>query len=74
MYLSYRNRLLLARKHACNGLHLGFLVGRLGLRGVLHALLLTLVGEMDRAKAVLRGLSAGLFTHGAPADIERYLR
>ena len=60
LYLTYRNRLLLARKHARNGMHLLFLFGRCLMRGSAHAGLLCLIGQTARARAVAHGLRDGL--------------
>jgi GT2 family glycosyltransferase len=60
LYLAYRNRLLLATKHAGGSLHLGFLVLRRLGRAALHALLLILVGQGRQAKAIVDGSYDGL--------------
>jgi GT2 family glycosyltransferase len=73
MYLSYRNRLLLARKHAAGTTHRMFLFARMSLRGLVHAALLFTIGEWARARAVLHGLTAGLFRPSAPVEIRRYI-
>jgi GT2 family glycosyltransferase len=73
LYLTYRNRLLLGRKHARNGLHLLFLMGRCLMRGSVHAGLLCLIGQTERAGAVVHGMSEGMFRAANPPQIHRYL-
>src|SRR5439155_24889701 len=73
LYLAYRNRLLLARKHADGILHLGFLVLRRVARAALHAGLLTLFGRGRQVKAVVEGSYDGLRRPLRPARVQRYL-
>ena len=73
LYLTYRNRLLLAGKHALGSLHRWFLKGRMTLRGLVHATLLFTIGERARARAVLHGLGAGLFRASAAPEVARYI-
>ena len=72
LYLAYRNRLLIVRKHARGRLHLGLLVLRRLARAGLHAGLLSLVGKGRQAAAVARGTWDGLRLSGAPARVEPY--
>jgi GT2 family glycosyltransferase len=73
LYLAYRNRLLLARKHARGALHLAFLVTRRLVRAALHAGMLLLVGRHRQARAVVHGTRDGLRRVPQPAQVERYL-
>jgi GT2 family glycosyltransferase len=73
LYLAYRNRLLLARKHARGALHLAFLVTRRLARAALHAGMLLLVGRRGQAQAVVHGSRDGLRRPVQPAQVERYL-
>ena len=73
LYLAYRNRLLLARKHAGSSLHLGFLMLRRLGRAKLHSLLLLLVGQGRQAKAIVDGSRDGLWRAQRPARVQRYL-
>ncbi len=72
LYLAYRNRLLIARKHARGTLHLRFLELRRLARAAVHALLLLLVGRFRQARAIGEGTMDGISRH-APR-IERYAR
>jgi hypothetical protein len=74
LYLAYRNRLLLARKHAGGKLHFVFLVLRRLARAALHAGMLLLAGRSRQAEAVVEGTMDGLKWPPQPARIERYLR
>jgi GT2 family glycosyltransferase len=73
LYLAYRNRLLLARKHARGGLHLAFLALRRLARAALHAAMLLASGRGMQAQAVLDGTRDGLRRPMRPAQIDRYL-
>jgi hypothetical protein len=73
LYLAYRNRLLLARKHAASWLHLGFLVARRLARAALHAAMLLLSGRSAQARAVVEGSRDGLRRPIRPARVQRYL-
>lgn len=72
LYLAYRNRLLLARKHARGRLHFVFLVTRRLLKGALHAVLLGLAGRARQAAAVIDGTMAGLRRRVPPVNVARY--
>src|SRR3989454_3541981 len=74
LYLAYRNRLLLARKHASGKLHLVFLVLRRLARAALHVAMLLPSGRGSQAKAVVVGTLAGLRWPPQPAKIDRYIR
>jgi hypothetical protein len=73
LYLAYRNRLLLARKHATSRLHLAFLVVRRLARAALHAGILAISGRSPQAWAVFEGTRDGLRWPPQRAHIERYL-
>jgi GT2 family glycosyltransferase len=73
LYLAYRNRLLLARKHARGALHLAFLVMRRLARAALHAAVLLLADRRGQAQAVVHGTRDGLRRPLQPAQVERYL-
>jgi hypothetical protein len=73
LYLAYRNRLLLARKHARGGLHLVFLALRRLARAALHGGMLLLTGRSAQARAVFDGTRDGLRRSPPPAHVERYL-
>lgn len=74
LYLAYRNRLLLARKHSGGKIHLAFLVIRRLARAALHAAALLLSGRNSQAWAVVEGTMEGLRRRRRPARVERYLR
>jgi len=74
LYLAYRNRLLLARKHASGKLHLVFLILRRLARAALHVAMLLPSGRGSQAKAVVVGTMAGLRWPPQPAKIDRYIR
>jgi len=71
MYLSYRNRLLIAEKHASGTSHRCFLTCRIAMRGIVHAILLFSIGEWVRGRAILKGLVHG-FTSAGP-NIDQYI-
>lgn len=73
LYLAYRNRLLLARKHARGSLHLSFLILRRLWRAVLHGGMLALAGRGAQARAVAEGTMAGLRRPPEPVQVERYI-
>jgi GT2 family glycosyltransferase len=73
LYLAYRNRLLLARKHAANTLHIAFLVTRRLARAALHAAMLVLSGRNAQARAVLKGSVDALQRPSEPARVEPYI-
>lgn len=73
LYLAYRNRLLLARKHASGKLHLAFLVARRLTRAAAHAAILLLSGRGRQARAVADGTKDGLKWPGQAARVECYL-
>jgi len=72
LYLAYRNRLLLARKHAGGPLHFTFLVTRRVARAALHAGMLVLAGRSRQARAVVDGTRDGLRWPPQPARVEQY--
>jgi GT2 family glycosyltransferase len=74
LYLAYRNRLLLARKHAANTLHLAFLVVRRLARAATHAAMLVLSGRSAQAHAVVQGTKDGLQRPLRRPRIEDYAR
>jgi hypothetical protein len=74
LYLAYRNRLLLARKHARGKWHLAFLILRRQMRAVSHAGMLVLSGRNAQAGAIVDGTMDGLRWPLRPARVERYLR
>lgn len=73
LYLAYRNRLLLVRKHAQGRLHLAFLIVRRLVRGALHGALLISFGRGRQARAVVEGNLDGLLWPPRPARVGRYL-
>lgn len=73
LYLAYRNRLLLARKHARNKLHLGYLVLRRLVRATLHVTILTLSGRRTQARAVVGGSADALRRPLHPARVQPYI-
>jgi GT2 family glycosyltransferase len=73
LYLAYRNRLILARKHAHGRLHLGFLMMRRLARAALHVGMLILLGRGRQLKAVVEGSYDGLRRPSQPARVQRYL-
>lgn len=73
LYLAYRNRLLLARKHARGELHLGFLTLRRLSRAAAHAGMLLLAGRARQARAVADGTFDGLRWPPRPPRVARYL-
>lgn len=73
LYLTYRNRLLLARKHANGNLHLLFLMLRCFVRAILLSGGLALVGQSERARAVLNGIRDGFQRVPKPVQLARYL-
>ena len=72
LYLTYRNRLLLAKKHASSTLHFIFLILRCLMRATAHAGLLYLTGQTSRARAVLHGFGDGI-SKAADTPSIRYL-
>ena len=74
LYLAYRNRLLLARKHAGGKLHFVFLLLRRLARAALHAGMLLMSGRSRQARAVIEGSRDGLRWPPQRARVERYLR
>ena len=60
LHLSYRNRLLLARKHSKSIVHFLFLGLRCVGRAVIHGGLLFLIGQTERGQAVISGVRKGL--------------
>jgi GT2 family glycosyltransferase len=72
LYLTYRNRLLMARKHARGPFHFVFLMVRVALRGTAHAAALALVGKTDKACAVVHGVSDGVFDAAGPPKLSHY--
>ena len=73
LYLTYRNRLLLANKHASDAVHLLFLVLRCLTRAIAHAGLLCLIGQTSRGRAVFEGVQDGLQRVPGFARIRSYL-
>jgi len=73
LYLAYRNRLLLARRHAHGKLTFLSLCARRIARGGLHCALLTLLGRASQASAVALGTLDGFQASSRPARIARYL-
>jgi hypothetical protein len=73
LYLAYRNRLLLARRHAGGPVHRGLLVLRRLSRAGLHAALLLLAGRGRPARALVEGTMDGLHGSARRARVERYL-
>lgn len=74
LHLTYRNRLILARKHARGRAHLGVLTAYCAVRAVLHIVLLSLAGRSKAARAVLGGFRDGLVAVPTPFNPERYIR
>jgi GT2 family glycosyltransferase len=72
LYLTYRNRLLLANKHA-GGWHRLYLVIRCLTRAIAHAGMLCVIGQWARAKAVFLGCQSGLNGSSALTTIERLI-
>jgi hypothetical protein len=72
LYLAYRNRLLLAKKHAGGTLHFAFLAARRLVRAALHAAILVLAGRVRQAQAVIDGTRDGLRWPPQAAQVERY--
>ena len=60
LYLTYRNRALIARKHAVGRGHYVLLVLKHVIKAGLHAGLLLLIGQQQRAGATMKGLYDGL--------------
>lgn len=73
LYLAYRNRLLLARRHAAGTLQRAFLIAWRIARALLHVAMLVLSGRSAQARAVIEGTKDGLRRHIQQARIERYL-
>lgn len=73
LYLAYRNRLLLARRHARGTLHRAFLVLRRFVRAGLHAGILGLSGRVAQAAAVLEGTIDGMKGAAEPTRLQKYL-
>src|SRR5581483_930991 len=73
LFLTYRNRLLLYRRHSHGLIHKMFLFAKCGARAALHVTLLTITGQFDRARAVATGYRDGCL--GAPPTygISRFL-
>jgi hypothetical protein len=59
LYLTYRNRVFLAKKHSKSAVRFSVLVARTAIRAVVHAVLLLAIGQRQRAAAVLTGLLHG---------------
>jgi GT2 family glycosyltransferase len=74
LYLTYRNRLLLARKQARSFTHFLFLAFRCLMRATLHAGILFAIGQRQRANAAASGALDGLRRMPSPPRIERYLQ
>jgi len=74
LYLAYRNRLLLARRHAGGVLKACFLICRRVARAAMHSSGLLVIGRVGQARAVLGGTWDGLFRPELPADVDRYAR
>jgi GT2 family glycosyltransferase len=72
LYLAYRNRLLLARKHASGKLHFAVLATRRLARAALHAGMLMATRRGPQARAVVDGTRDGLRWPPQPARVERY--
>lgn len=73
LYLAYRNRLLLVRKHVRGQLHLAFLVVRRLARGALHGALLISFGRWRQARATIDGTLDGLLRPPRPLRAARYV-
>ncbi|MGH8687208.1 MAG: glycosyltransferase family 2 protein [Burkholderiales bacterium] len=74
LYLGYRNRLLLARRHAGGALLTCFVICRRLARAAIHSSGLLLAGRGAQARAVLCGSYDGIIRPEWPADVERYMR
>ena len=72
LYLAYRSRLLLARKHAGGTLHFAFLAARRLARAALHIGMLALAGRIRQARAVVDGTRDGLQWPPQPVRVDRY--
>lgn len=72
LYLSYRNRLLLARKHSSGTLQRGLVVLRRLVRAALHTGMLLMAGRSQQASAVVEGTMDGLRWPSQSPRVERY--
>ncbi len=73
LYLSYRNRAILSKKHASGSIHLAFLLARLTMRAAAHLVMLLLAQQGQRARAVLHGIGGGILGQPGTPEIDRYL-